>query len=84
MVKDCDEGGKYIFPGLDRILALIVPEPQALVSSVTNAKWLLKEEFTGSYSSVLEEHFIKIRALKGRPLAASFHRLHAILAVICK
>lgn len=73
----------FIFPGLDHILALAQPGPQELISSLSNALWLLKMEFTGQYASILEEQFQKIRNMGGRTLSSSIHRAEAVLTVLC-
>lgn len=62
LIKEKEDGEQYIIPGLDRILALAVPEPKALVFAVANAPWLWKTEFTGPYSEMLRTHTEK-RAL---------------------
>lgn len=83
-MQECEDGQQFIFPGLDRILALGVPNTQALVSSLENARWLLKEEFTGSYAKMFEEHFVKINTARERALVSFIHRVNAVLTVICK
>lgn len=61
VVKQREDGEQFIFPGLDRIPALATPDPKALVFSVSNARWMIKEELNGSYAGLLEEPFLKIR-----------------------
>lgn len=66
-MQEHEDGAQFICPGFDLIIALVVPDSQALKSSVANTKWLLKKAFRGSYASVLEEQFVKIRDLGGVP-----------------
>lgn len=84
IVEESEEGVQFLFPSLDLILAPVVPDPQALVSSLGNSKLLLKQDFTVSYVSVPEDHFHKIRALGDRPLSPSVHLIDKVLTVLCQ
>lgn len=57
-MQEHEEDEKNMFPGLDFILPLAVPEQQILVSSVEDAKCLLKEELSGSYGRMLDWHLL--------------------------
>lgn len=63
LVQEHEEGEQFIFPDLDRILALAVHHPQALVSSLDTARWILKEDVIVALIHKLEDHLIKIKTL---------------------
>lgn len=64
---------------LKLILVLASSDPQPLIFSLSNARWLLKEESTSTHVSILEEQLLQI-CKKDRPtLASSIHRADAVM-----
>lgn len=84
ILKEREDGEHFIFPDLDRILALATPDPKTLDSYVANARWLLKQEFTRPYVAMLEDHCIQIRIQECNAVKSAIHRVGTVLAVLYK
>lgn len=82
IVQGREDGEQYIFPGLDRILIFAQQEVHFLIYSLDNTRWLLKEQFIGSYAAILENQLVKIRDLSERSLPLSIHLVDSILTVL--
>lgn len=83
VAKEREDEEQFIFPVLDRILVLSTPDANILVSSIANAHWMIKEEFTGSYAGLLEEQFLKIRDQETNTFKVAINRVDAVLSVLC-
>lgn len=58
IVKEWEDGEKFKIYDIDRILALATPDLKTLVSSVADARWLLKQEFTDPYNASVKENLL--------------------------
>lgn len=83
LVEEREDSETFIFPGLERILALAVPDAKSLMTSIANTRWLLKTGVTGAYAKELETQFISIKNDALVSSASNLHRMDAIPTAIC-
>lgn len=60
MVQEYKEGDTFIFPSLDRILPLGVPDPTTTLPSLASARCLLKESVKIPYAKMLEYQLLEL------------------------